>query len=132
MKRRILLADDEPILLRALTTLLEAHGYEVEAAHSAAEALQKLEGSVFDLVVTDMRMETDTSGFAVAERAKQQTYRPAVAILTAYPLLAADWRHKGVDAIFVKGTAISEMLLSIEDLCQTISSRAAKSETAPG
>jgi CheY-like chemotaxis protein len=125
LKRRVLLADDEPSVLRVLTNLLEARGYEVKAVNSAAEALRKLDESVFDLILTDMRMETDTAGFAVAQRAKQQRYNPAVAILTANPSLAADWRGKGVDAIFVKGTAIGDMLRGIEELCRTIPAKSA-------
>lgn len=116
MKRRILLADDEPAILLTLSAILELHGYEVETAHSGAEALRKLEDAVFDLVITDMRMETEDAGFAVTEGAKRQPYKPAVAILTAYPALAADWRDKGADTFFVKPTATQDMLRRIEDL----------------
>jgi CheY-like chemotaxis protein len=57
--------------LLTLRAVLELNGYKVEAAHSGAEALRKLKDSVFHLVITDMRMETENAGFAVTEGTKR-------------------------------------------------------------
>lgn len=53
---RVLLVDDEPGITRALTRLLQANGFEVEAAHEPGAALDLLRAREFDLVVSDERM----------------------------------------------------------------------------
>ncbi len=95
MKRRILLVDDEAAILLTLKAVLEVNGFEVETAASAGEAVHVLGSSEFHMVITDMRMETETSGFDVIHAANQKPYRPATAILTAYPALGGDWKSRG-------------------------------------
>jgi len=52
----ILVVDDEPILLEVLADFLEYEGHRVETAPDGVEALKKLEGANFDVVLTDIRM----------------------------------------------------------------------------
>ena len=54
-------------------------------------------------------METEKSGFYVAQVASKQPYRPAIAILTAYTDLGADWNMYGVDSLFIKPTNTEEL-----------------------
>ncbi len=63
MTRRILLVDDELPVLLTLKAVLEMNGFEVETASSAREAEQKLCSQKFEMVITDMRMESETAGF---------------------------------------------------------------------
>ena len=74
MKRRILLVDDEIPILLTLKAILEMNDFEVETAESAREAEQKLDAGTFQMVITDMRMETDTAGYDVLRAAKRQPY----------------------------------------------------------
>ena len=59
MKARILLVDDERSILMTLTVILQKNGFQVMNAASAQEAKEKLERNQFDLVITDLKMETD-------------------------------------------------------------------------
>ncbi len=54
--RRVLVVDDEPVILDLLLDLLEAKGIEVETADSGAGALEKMATHSFDAVVLDLRM----------------------------------------------------------------------------
>lgn len=54
--RQILLIDDDKLVLKAITRFLEVHGYMVVPTESGEEALEKLQISQFDLIVTDVRM----------------------------------------------------------------------------
>lgn len=54
--RRILVAEDEPVVLEFLTRVLRQEGVEVLAAKDGEEAWQKIEGQDFDLVLADIRM----------------------------------------------------------------------------
>jgi CheY-like chemotaxis protein len=95
MKRRILLVDDELAILLTLRAILEMSGFEVDTAASAKEAQNKLKSGVYEMVITDMRMETETSGYDVIRAARQQPYDPATALLTAYPSLGNEWKSTG-------------------------------------
>jgi len=116
MKRRILLVDDELAILLTLRAILEMNGFEVETAASAREAEGKLPNSQFHMVITDMRMESETAGYDVIRCAKQQKYNPAVAILTAYPSSGSDWKSRGAESMLVKPMNANDLLRQIEAL----------------
>jgi len=119
MKRRILLVDDELAILLTLRAILEMNGFEVDTAASAREAQNKLKGGVYEMVITDMRMENETSGYDVIRAARQQPYDPATALLTAYPTLGNEWQSKGAQSLLVKPVNTEDLLRQIEALLIT-------------
>ncbi len=56
MKGSLLIVDDEPDILLVMSANLEKEGYEVETAQDGVEALRKLEGRDFDVIIVDHRM----------------------------------------------------------------------------
>ena len=116
MKRRILLVDDELAILLTLKTILEIHHFEVETAISAKEAAAKLKANTYHMVITDMKMEHEKAGYDVIRAAKKTDYNPAVAILTAYPLLGGDWKTQGANSMLVKPMNTDDLLRRIEVL----------------
>jgi DNA-binding response OmpR family regulator len=116
MRRRILLVDDDVTVLLTLKAVLELHEFEVQTASSAADAVKKLASGVYEMVITDARMETDDAGFHVIRAARQQAYRPATALLTAYPPPNADWKNNGVQSLLVKPVGTQDLLRQIEAL----------------
>ena len=116
MKRRILLVDDDVTVLLTLKAVLELNQFEVQTAGSASEAVQKLGSEVYDMVITDSRMETDDAGFHVIRAARQQEYKPATALLTAYPPRNMDWKRNGVQSLLVKPIGTQDLLRQIEAL----------------
>jgi DNA-binding response OmpR family regulator len=119
MTRRILLVDDELAILLTLKAILEMNGFAVETATSAREAKQKLRGGTFEMVISDMRMENETSGFEVIRAARSQAYNPATAILTAFPNLGDDWKSEGAESLLVKPMNTGDLLRQIEALLVT-------------
>jgi DNA-binding response OmpR family regulator len=119
MKRRILLVDDELAILLTLRAILEMNGFEVDTAASSKEAQNKLKSGTYEMVITDMRMESETSGYDVIRAARQQSYDPATALLTAYPSLGNDWKSKGVHSLLVKPVNTDELLRQLEALLIT-------------
>src|SRR6185437_13738656 len=91
MKRRILLVDDEVAVLLTLKAVLEISGFEVDTAASAREGKSRLHTHEYNMVITDMRMESDAAGAEVIQAARAAAYRPAVALLTAFPVADEDW-----------------------------------------
>jgi DNA-binding NtrC family response regulator len=116
MQRRILLVDDDMAVLLTLKAVLELNKFEVQTASSASEAVQKLAAGVYEMVITDARMETDDAGFHVIRAARQQAYKPATALLTAYPPRNADWKRSGVQSLLVKPVGTQDLLRQIEAL----------------
>src|SRR5437764_6912289 len=116
MKRRLLLVDDELAILLTLKTILEINGFQVDTAASAAEGIAKVKANEYHMVITDMRMESEKAGFDVVRAAKKQKYDPAVALLTAYPLLGSDWKSEGANSMLVKPMNTNDLLRQIEAL----------------
>jgi DNA-binding response OmpR family regulator len=116
MKRRILLADDELAILLTLKAILEIHGFEVDTAASAQEAMSRLKANRYHMVITDMKMEQDESGLDVIRAARMAEYDPAIAILTAYPMLGGEWKAEGAQSMLVKPVNTDDLLRQIEAL----------------
>ena len=117
MKRRILLVDDDLPVLLTLKAILELHGFEVETAGSSAEALARLESAPYQMVISDLRMDTENAGLQVIEAARRQSYDPATALLTAYPPEGENWDDKAAsDSVLVKPLGTSDLLRQIEAL----------------
>jgi CheY-like chemotaxis protein len=81
---RVLLVDDDPTSRLTLQTVLEAGGYHVDAAASAAEAVGKLDEQEYQLVLSDLQMESPQAGLKVLAHARNMEYKPATAIVTSY------------------------------------------------
>jgi CheY-like chemotaxis protein len=116
MKRRILLVDDDVAVLLTLKAVLEQNEFSVETAASAAEAIEKLAAGVYQMVITDARMENENAGFEVVRAARRQAYHPATALLTAYPPQDGDWKHDGAHSLLVKPIGTQDLLRQIEAL----------------
>src|SRR5204862_7843789 len=79
---RVLLVDDDPTSRLTLKTVLEAGGYNVDAAASAAEAVGKLDEGEYELVLSDLQMESPEAGLQVIAHARMMVYKPATALIT--------------------------------------------------
>jgi CheY-like chemotaxis protein len=81
---RVLVVDDEVASRLILRTLLEAGGYSVDVAGSAAEAFSKLDGGQYALVLAEAEVESPQAGRQVLSYARVKPYQPATALVTAY------------------------------------------------
>jgi DNA-binding response OmpR family regulator len=131
MKRRILLVDDDLTVLLTLKAVLEMNGFEVETAGSVPDALRLLKQNAFHLVITDMKMEKDESGYEVVHAARQQPYQPATAVLTAFPDLGGSWQHAGAHSMLVKPVNARDLLRQIEVLLIRHEDEKRRPRTAP-
>ncbi|HUT34913.1 MAG TPA: response regulator [Planctomycetota bacterium] len=62
----VLIADDDPDIVEAVKTVLEASGFEVDSAPNGQECLRKIRLRKPDLLLLDVMMTTETEGFHVA------------------------------------------------------------------
>lgn len=117
---RVLLVDDEPSIRTTLKIILEMEQFAVTTAASAGEGVRALEQSEFDVVLTDLNMETSNAGFRVVEKATSLQRRPATAIVTAFPVAPHEWKAAGADTLIVKGTDIPSMLRTVHELAHGV------------
>jgi two-component system NtrC family sensor kinase len=82
---RVLLVDDEPQVLSALTELLQAAGHEVSAAAGGAAALKIYTPGRYDIVMTNVGM-AGMNGWEVTERVRALDARVPVVFITGWGL----------------------------------------------
>ena len=116
MLRRVLLVDDEVAVLLTMKAILEISGFDVDTAASARDGKLKLRSHEYDMIITDMRMESDASGAEVIRAARNAENHPAVALLTAYPVDEADWQQMGAHKLLLKPVHTRLLLEQIEQL----------------
>ena len=117
---RILLVDDSPDSLHAMSLLLQLDGAEVSTAGSGARALDLLEHEVVDVLVSDIGMPGMSGYDLVAELRR----RPAFAHLPAIALTGYDRgvdqaraRAAGFDAHVAKPIQIQQLIAAIGAVC---------------
>jgi len=126
MKRRILLVDDEVAVLLTLKAVLEISGFDVDTAASAREGKSKLRTREYHMIITDMRMERESSGEEVIAAARAAAYNPAIALLTAFPVDDENWHYGGADKLLVKPMQTRILLQQIEMLFVSHEAKLAK------
>jgi CheY-like chemotaxis protein len=118
---RVLLVDGDLASRLTLKTVLEAGGYFVDAAASAAEAVGKLDESQYELVLSDLQMESPEAGLKVLAHARLMDYKPATALVTTYQNGPTSTSRKR--PVLIKPEDLPGLLSKVADL---ISQRAAR------
>ncbi len=97
MGKKILLVDDDPLVLRSLEASLRASGYEVWGADSAERAVALAAEAAPDAVVTDYRMP-GMDGVALLERLAERSTGMVMVVYSAgaQPQARSRGRLKGV------------------------------------
>ncbi len=88
MPKNILVIDDEELIIRSLTKLLEREGYSVLIAKNGADALAMSEEEDFDLIIADIRMPgingVDTVESIFKDLKQKQKKEAPVIFITGY------------------------------------------------
>lgn len=120
-KYSILLVDDEEIILKTLGPDLKERGYEVTLASSSEEAVEKLKGTGYDLIIADLMMN-GVGGIQVLKEAKKKNSEAIVLILTADGSLpsAIAALHLGAVDYVLKPWSKAEMLKRVSDCLEKL------------
>jgi len=115
--------DDDPASRLTLQTVLTAGGYRVDAAASAAEAVGLLDEQEYELVLSDLHMESPEAGLKVLAHARMMDYHPATALVSITYTGSPQARSKGSQAVLVEPEELPELLTKVADM---ISERATR------
>lgn len=117
---RLLLAEDERSLSRAVAAILEKNNYSVDAVYDGQEALDYLESENYDGVILDIMMPK-VDGIAVLRQMRQRGDQTPALILTAKS--EVDDKVLGLDSgandYLTKPFAVKELLARIRAMTRT-------------
>jgi two-component system alkaline phosphatase synthesis response regulator PhoP len=80
MAKKILIVDDDPDLVDAVSTILESKGYATAKAYGGVEGLKKARTERPDLIVLDVMMP-DKDGYAVCKELKADAKYRSIPVL---------------------------------------------------
>jgi CheY-like chemotaxis protein len=119
---RLLLIDDDPLLLRSLRDALEFDSHEVVTAEGGqlgidAFAAAIKAGKTFDAVITDLGMPY-VDGRKVASRIRQLAGQVPILMLTGWGhrLIASDEKPEHVDRVLSKPPKMADLRLALAEL----------------
>jgi two-component system, OmpR family, response regulator len=112
---RILVVDDEPSIVDAVSTALRYEGFEVEEAATGRAALAALPTFEPDLVVLDW-MLPDVEGIEVGRRLREQGYKTAILFLTAKDAVEnkVEALRAGGDDYVTKPFSLAELVARVQ------------------
>jgi putative nucleotidyltransferase with HDIG domain len=118
-KGRILVVDDEITIRDLLSQFLSSQGFECHAADSGRSAISRLEGTAFDLVVSDIRMPSVT-GLQLLEHVHNNHPALPVIMITAVADLetAVDAMKQGAADYITKPFDLKKVVSSVQHALQ--------------
>jgi two-component system competent response regulator ComA len=119
--KHILLVDDHRTFLAGTAIILEKHGFRVTTASSGAYALDRMEQTVFDLFVFDLKLP-EMNGYELTEATLQRHPEATIVILTGEDISEHFDRliEIGVTGILEKSLGEQEFIASLQLAIQQI------------
>ncbi len=112
---RVLIVDDDPVILEVIGEILTTNGYEVVAAPNGVAGIRELERKYFDLVLTDLVMP-DVDGMEVLDHVVTKSPKTICIILTGHGTIKSSVEaiKKGAFDYITKPITADELLVVIE------------------
>lgn len=109
-QEKILLVDDEEIILETVGDDLREAGFSVVQANNGTDGLRQFKGGKFDLVISDLMMD-EMDGFGVLRAIKRISPETPVVIITGYPSsnAAKEALIFGTSDIIIKPSGLMEI-----------------------
>lgn len=112
-QERILIVDDEELIVLAMRKYFEGLGYSVDAAHELEEAQALLANRRYDLVIADLRLTGigGVEGLQIVSDIHQRCSDTRVILLSAYgtPEIERESYNRGADAFLHKPKSMMEI-----------------------
>ena len=117
-KGSILIVDDEPLLLKFNSTMLEAAGYSAKTTGNPFEAIELFREGSFDMVITDVVMP-EMNGYELLKRIIEVDEMALVIMVSGYSdIPLSDMKDAGAKAFMRKPYRFEELLKTIEKVLE--------------
>ena len=112
-QEKILIVDDEELIVLAMRKYFQGLGYSVDSAHELEEAQALLANRRYDLVIADLRLTGigGVEGLQIVSDIHQRSADTRVILLSAYgtPEIERESYNRGADAFLHKPKAMMEI-----------------------
>ena len=105
---KILVVDDEASIRLLYSQELADEGYEVDTAATIAEALEKLQGNVYDVALLDIKLKNE-SGLDLLQKIVKERHDMGVILSTAFSCYKDDFSAWLADGYVVKSSDMQEL-----------------------
>jgi len=115
--KRLLFVDDESSIREMLPVILRQYGFQVTVAATVTEALQEITTKEFDLLLSDLNIESESDGYVVVRAMRAANPHCVIVILTGYPPLNSSIEkiHHNVDEYITKPANADASLAILAD-----------------
>ncbi|MCE3282463.1 MAG: response regulator [Chitinophagaceae bacterium] len=118
---KILIAEDEPLILQTIELKLKKEGYEVIACVDGLDALQKIDSEKPDLIITDIMMPY-MSGLEVIRKVKQDIHSKNIPVIVLSTMgqenIVEEAFELGADDYLKKPFSLSELSIRIKKIAR--------------
>jgi two-component system NtrC family response regulator len=121
MSMKLLVVDDNPVILQILSLMLTRFGHGVDTASNGLEAIRLLEQCRYDVVVTDADMP-QLDGAQLCKFLKSQLPDIHVIGMSGDPTSLKELENAGADSCLPKPFGVDEIQSAIEDRFHAASS----------
>jgi DNA-binding NtrC family response regulator len=117
----ILIIDDDDVVLRSCTRILESEGYNVTTATSVSDALDILNSRFFALMLVDIKMPEE-DGISLILKARERGYMIPILVMSGYPT-EETIRHSlasGAKGFIAKPFTPDELLEAVRNIIEGV------------
>ncbi len=116
---KVLIVDDDPIVLDSCKRVFEAEGFEVCLVPSADQALKVIKNTIFDILLIDVKMP-ERDGMYLIRAVKKQRPEIPVVVMSGYPTpeTIAEGLKLGAEEFIAKPFTPDELLKIVRQVLQ--------------
>ncbi len=128
--QRVLVVDDDPVIVEALVTSLSLEEFDVTGVHDRAAAEERIASEFFPLILTDLRMRSEDDGLQLLDAVARLSPQSRVATMTAYagPGMEQELLARGAALVLFKPFNVFETARVLREMLATIEQAAPAQE----
>ncbi len=127
---RLLVVDDEESICFSMSEYFSLHGYKVDTASDAEEAVRLVESTPYNVIIQDLRLGTtrNPDGLEIIKLAHQRSPETRIIVLTAYGSteMEDEALRCGANAFLRKPKPLSQVAQVVQGLIESPAKKAAK------
>jgi YesN/AraC family two-component response regulator len=123
---KVLLVEDNAILLSTLAQVLKVNGFEVTTAANVPDAIRLIMSNTYDVLLSDLHMPGPADGLTVVSAMRHSNPQAVTMLLTAFPEMKA-----AAEAILLQTDQILVKPMNVEALVSAIKKRLSDGPAPP-